>query len=149
MSQRSIEILIVEDSQADLYLTYNALRDAKFTNAISAVTDGEDALKYLRREGKYTDAARPDIVFLDLNLPRMTGHEVLAAIKADPNLRAIPVVMISSSAMESDIARAYDEQVAAYIVKPGTLDEYFKAIRAVKDIWFNIVALPPKHAEAG
>src|SRR5690242_13290163 len=107
MSQRSIEILIVEDSQADLYLTYNALRDAKFTNAISAVTDGEEAIKYLRREGKYGDAVRPDIIFLDLNLPRMTGHEVLAAIKADPNLRAIPVVMISSSEIESDIARAY------------------------------------------
>src|SRR5690242_6195770 len=139
MDQQSVEILIVEDSQADLYLTYNALRDAKFTNAISAVTDGEEAVKYLRQEGKYADATRPDIIFLDLHLPRLSGHEVLAVIKADPNLRAIPVVMLSSSKIESDIARAYDEQVAAYIVKPGTLDAYSEAIRAIKELWFNIV----------
>jgi CheY-like chemotaxis protein len=149
MAQRSVEILIVEDNEADVFLTSTALRDAKITNTISVVTNGEEALAYLRHEGKYTDAVRPDIIFLDLNLPGMNGHEVLAVIKADPNLRAIPVIVMSGSNAESDIAQAYDEQVAAYIVKPASCDEYFTAIRAVKELWFHIVALPPKHAGSG
>ena len=149
MGEGSVEILIVEDNEADVFLTYTALRDAKITNAIKVVTNGEKALAYLRREGEYAEAARPDIIFLDLNLPGMNGHEVLTAIKADPNVRAIPVVVISGSNAESDIARAYDEQVAAYIVKPATHDEYVRAFRAVKELWFHIVALPPKHAGSG
>ena len=149
MGERSVEILIVEDNEADLFLTHTALRDAKVTNAISVVTNGEEAVQYLRREGKYADATRPDLVFLDLNLPRMNGHEVLAVVKADPDLRSIPVVMLSSSEMQSDIAKAYDQQVAAYVVKPGSLDEYMKAIRAVKELWFKIVVFPPKHAGVG
>jgi two-component system, chemotaxis family, response regulator Rcp1 len=146
MAQRSVEILIVEDNEADVFLTYTALRDAKITNTISVVTNGEDAIAYLKHKGKYAEAARPDIIFLDLNLPMMNGHEVLAVIKTDPNLRAIPVVVVSGSNAESDIARAYDEQVAAYIVKPASHEEYFTAIRAVKELWFHIVALPPKPA---
>jgi len=149
MGQRSVEILIVEDNEADVFLTYTALRDAKITNTISVVTNGEEAVAYLRCEGKYAEAVRPDIIFLDLNLPMMNGHEVLAVIKAVPNLRAIPVVVVSGSNAESDIARAYDEQVAAYIVKPASHEEYFTAIRAVKELWFHIVALPAKHAESG
>ena len=149
MGQESVEILIVEDNEADVFLTSTALRDAKITNTISVVTNGEEAVAYLRHEGKYVEAARPDIIFLDLNLPGMNGHKVLAAIKADPNLRAIPVIVMSGSTAESDIARAYDEQVAAYIVKPASHEEYFTAIRAVKELWFHIVALPPKHAGSG
>ena len=149
MGQRSVEILIVEDNEADVFLTSTALQDAKITNTINVVTNGEEALAYLKREGKYTDAARPDIIFLDLNLPMMNGHEVLAVIKADPNLRAIPVIVMSGSQAESDIARAYDEQVAGYIVKPASHDEYLTAIRAVKELWLHIVALPPKHAGSG
>jgi len=149
MAERSVEILIVEDNEADVFLTYEALHDAKITNTLSVVTNGEDAIAYLRREGKYAEAARPDIIFLDLNLPGMNGHEVLAGIKADPNLRAIPVIVMSGSHAEGDISQAYDEQVAAYIVKPASHEEYLTAIRAVKDLWFHIVALPPKHAESG
>jgi CheY-like chemotaxis protein len=149
MGQSSVEILIVEDNEADVFLTSTVLRDAKITNTISVVTNGKEALAYLRREGKYTDAARPNIIFLDLNLPRRSGHDVLGVIKADPDLRAIPVIVISGSRAESDIARAYDEQVAAYIVKPASYEEYFTAIRAVKELWFQIVALPPKHAGSG
>ena len=149
MAEESVDILIVEDNEADVFLTYAALRDAKITNAITVVTDGEKALAYLRREGGYANAARPDIIFLDLNLPGMNGHEVLAAIKADPNLRAIPVVVVSGSNAEGDIAQAYDEQVTAYIVKPASHEEYVAAIRAVKELWFHIVALPPKHAKSG
>jgi CheY-like chemotaxis protein len=149
MGQRSVELLIVEDNEADVFLTSTALQDAKITNTISVVTNGEEALAYLRHEGKYAKAVRPDIMFLDLNLPLMNGHEVLAVIKADPNLRAIPVIVMSGSQAESDIARAYDEQVAAYVVKPASYEEYFTAIRAVKELWFQIVALPPKHAESG
>jgi len=149
MGQRSVEILIVDDNEADVFLTSTALQDAKITNTINVVPNGEEALAYLRHEGKYADAARPDIIFLDLNLPMMNGHEVLAVIKADPNLRAIPVIVMSGSQAESDIARAYDEQVAAYVVKPASYEEYCAASRAVKELWFQIVTLPPKYAESG
>ena len=148
-NERAIEILIVEDNEADVFLTSTALRDARVANHISAVPDGESALAFLRREGKYVDVARPDVVFLDLGLPRVDGHEVLAAMKADPKLRSIPVVVVSGSPGESDLARAYDQQVAAYIVKPASHDEYFTAIRTMKEFWFHIVTYPPKQVGAG
>lgn len=148
-SEQAIEILIVEDNEADVFLTSTALRDARVANHISAVSDGESALAFLRREGQYADAPRPDVVFLDLGLPRVDGYEVLAMMKADPELRSIPVVVVSGSHAESDLARAYDHQVAAYIVKPASHDEYFTAIRTMKEFWFHIVTYPPKRVRAG
>src|SRR4051812_754728 len=127
----------------------SALRDARISTTVTSVSNGETALAFLKREGKYSDAPRPDLIFLDLSLPRLNGFEVLAKMKADPALRSIPVVVVSGSRAENDIVRAYDLQIAAYIVKPATQDEYFSAIRAVKELWFNIVALPPDRTENG
>jgi CheY-like chemotaxis protein len=142
-----IEILIVEDNEADVFLTATALRDARIANNVSVVPDGESALAFLKREGKYSDATRPDLVFLDLSLPRVNGHQVLAEMKADPQLRPIPVVIVSGSRAEADIARAYDEQIAAYVVKPASHDEYFLAIRTLKEFWFHNVTFPSKKAQ--
>jgi len=137
-----IEILVVEDNPGDARLTAEALRDARILNRIHAVDNGADALAFLRREGKYADAPRPTLVFLDLNLPKVSGHQVLAAMKADEHLRSIPVVVMSSSGNQAEVNRAYDEQVSSYIVKPLDLNQYFAAIRAVKELWFHVVALP-------
>jgi chemotaxis family two-component system response regulator Rcp1 len=115
---------------------------------VHVVTDGEQALAYLKREGDYIKAPRPDLVFLDLNLPKVEGYEVLEAMKADPVLRRIPVVAISGSKSEVDIARAYDEQISAYLVKPPGVNEYFAAIRSLKELWFHAAALPPKEVSS-
>lgn len=147
-AERPIEILIVEDNEVDVFLTSTALRDARVPSHISVVGDGESALAFLRRQGKYSEAPPPDIVFLDLNLPRVSGHQVLTEMKADAQLRSIPVVIVSGSRVETDVARAYDEQIAGYVVK-GAQDEYFTAIRAVKELWFHNVLFPPKHARSG
>ena len=144
---RGVEILVVEDNQADVYLIQVALRDARIPNQVHIVTDGEEALDYLMRQGHYQTAARPDLVFLDLNLPKVDGHQVLAIMKADPTLRRIPVIVVTGSARDSDLLRAYDQQVAGYVVKPIRHDEYFAAIRAVKELWLHVVTLPPKSSE--
>ena len=149
MGRRPIEILIVEDNAADVVLTTTALRDAKIANEVHVVNDGERALAFLRREGEYPNVPSPDIVFLDMSLPKIDGHEVLAQMKADPELRRIPVVVVSGSNADADIRRAYDEQIAGYIVKPASHDEYFSAIRSVKELWFHVVTLPPKGAVSG
>ena len=137
-----IEILVVEDNPGDQQLTVEALRDARILNRIHAVDNGADALAFLRREGKYGNALRPTLIFLDLNLPKISGHDLLAIMKADEDLRSIPVVVMSSSDNQAEVNRAYDEQVSSYIVKPLDLDQYFAAIRAVKELWFHVVALP-------
>ena len=138
----SFHILIVEDNPGDLRLTITALRDAMITNDVDVATDGEQALAFLRRQGRYANAPQPDLVFLDLNIPKIDGHEVLRAMKADPRLRRIPVVVVSSSDADRDIERAYDEQASTYVTKPADLDLYFTAIRAVKELWFHFAALP-------
>jgi two-component system, chemotaxis family, response regulator Rcp1 len=148
MSDRSIGILLVEDNPADVHLTLTALRDARSQSEVHVVADGEEALAFLKREGAHANAPRPDLVFLDLNLPKVDGYEVLAAMKADPALRRIPVVAISGSRSEIDIARAYDEQISAYLVKPPGVDEYFAAIRSLKELWFHAAALPPSQASS-
>jgi len=139
-----IEILLVDDNPGDVELTKAALRDARIMNTIHVAEDGEQALAYLRRQREYSDAARPDLVFLDLNMPKVGGHEVLAQMKADPELRRIPVIVMSNSTAEKDLTRAYDAQISAYLIKPSDLDDYFSAIRAVKELWFNVVAFPPR-----
>ena len=140
----AIEILLVDDNPGDVELTKAALRDAKILNEVHVVYDGEEALRFLKRAGNYAAAPRPDLVFLDLTMPKVDGFQVLAAMKADPELRRIPVIVMSSSSAEKDLARAYDAQISAYLIKPSDLDAYFTAIRSVKELWFNVVALPPR-----
>jgi two-component system, chemotaxis family, response regulator Rcp1 len=144
MNERPIGILLVEDNPADVHLTLTALRDARSSSEVHVVVDGEEALAFLKREGDHVHAPRPDLVFLDLNLPKVDGYEVLKAMKVDPVLRRIPVVAISGSKSEIDIARAYDEQISAYLIKPPDVSEYFAAIRSLKELWFHAAALPPK-----
>ena len=137
----------MEDNPGDVRLTLEGLRDARILNRAHVVTDGEEALAFLRRQGVYADAPRPSIVFLDLHLPKMSGHDVLKAMKEDESLKRIPVVVISGSDRKEDVDRAYDEQVSFYLVKPYDVNQYFAAIRSVKELWFHLVSLPSAKAQ--
>jgi len=137
-----IEILLVEDSPDDADLTIDALRDGRVRNRITHVEDGVEALALLRREGKYADAQRPDLILLDLNLPRKNGQEVLAEVKRDPNLRRIPVVVMTSSDDEKDILAAYNHHVNCYVTKPVDLDQFIGVVKSIEHFWLTIVKLP-------
>jgi chemotaxis family two-component system response regulator Rcp1 len=137
-----IEILLVEDSPADVDLTREALDDAKLHNNLHVVTDGVEALEFLRREGSYADAPRPDLVLLDLNLPKKDGREVLAEIKADPILRRIPVVILTTSQAEQDILKSYDLHANCYVTKPVDLDQFVTVVRSIENFWLVIAKLP-------
>jgi two-component system, chemotaxis family, response regulator Rcp1 len=139
---RPIEVLLVEDNPGDVRLTREALRDSKVLSNLTVARDGEEALAYLRREGAFHAATRPDLILLDLNLPRRDGREVLEAIKAEPALRTIPVVILTSSEAERDIARAYELNANCYITKPVDLDQFITVVRAIEDFWFTVVKLP-------
>lgn len=141
---RMIDILMVEDSSSDVRLTKEAFKDAKVLNKMSVVMDGEEALRFLRREGGYADSPRPDLILLDLNLPKKDGREVLKELKADPDLKRIPVVVLTTSDDEKDILRAYDMHVNAYVTKPVNLDQFIRIIEAIDDFWLSVVKLPPK-----
>jgi len=141
---KPVEILLADDNPGDVALTKVALRDARILNHVHVANDGAEALAFLKRQGNFCDAPRPDLVLLDLRMPKVDGHQVLGEMKSDPELRRIPVIVMSSSSAENDLVRAYDAQISAYLVKPSNFDEYFNAIRAVKELWFHIVALPPK-----
>jgi chemotaxis family two-component system response regulator Rcp1 len=143
-----IEILLVEDNPGDARLAVEALKDSKVHNNLYHVEDGEEAMEFLRRRGEYADAPQPDLVLLDLNLPRKDGREVLEEIKADPNLRCIPVVVLTTSEAERDLVRTYDLHANAYVVKPLDLDRFIEVVQAIEDFWFAIVKLPPKVEEA-
>ena len=138
-----IEILLVEDNPADVRLTREALKESEVRNNLVVVADGEQALAFLRREGEYADARRPDLILLDLNLPRKDGREVLADVKADPDLRRIPVVVLTTSAGEEDVLSAYDLQAACYITKPVDLDQFINVVRSIEEFWMTTVKLPP------
>jgi CheY-like chemotaxis protein len=140
--RKAIEILLVEDNPGDVRLTREALKEGKVLNHLHVVEDGEDAVRFLRREGEFDGAVRPDLVLLDLNLPRKSGHEVLEEIKTDTDLRRIPVVVLTSSEAETDIARSYDRYANAYITKPVDLDQFISVVRAVEDFWLEVVRLP-------
>ncbi|MFZ5917280.1 MAG: response regulator [Chloroflexota bacterium] len=140
---KPIEILLVEDNPGDVRLTVEALKEAKVRNEMYVVGDGVAALAFLRREGEHTDAPRPDLILLDLNLPRMDGREVLAEIKKDPHLRRIPVVVLTVSQAEEDILKTYDLHANCYISKPVGLDQFLKVIESIEDFWLTIVKLPP------
>ena len=139
---RPVEILLVEDNPGDVRLTREALREGKVHNVLHVVPDGVEALRFLRREDQYAEAVRPDLILLDLNLPKKDGREVLQDVKADPALRNIPVVVLTSSQAEQDIARAYDLHANCYVTKPVDLDQFIHVVRTIEDFWFTIVKLP-------
>jgi len=138
----AIEILLVEDNPGDIRLTREALRDGKIYNNLYVVRDGVEAMAFLRKTDKYTHAPRPDLILLDLNLPRKDGHEVLAEVKTDENLRRIPVVILTTSQAEEDIIKTYDLHVNCYITKPVDLDQFVKIVKSIEDFWLTIVKLP-------
>ncbi|MFZ1060197.1 MAG: response regulator [Candidatus Rokuibacteriota bacterium] len=139
---RPIEILLVEDNPADVRLMQEALREGKVRNNMSVVPDGVEAMAFLRREGTYGNAPRPNLILLDLNLPRKNGREVLAEVKADDDLKAIPVVVLTTSAASEDILTSYSLHANCYITKPVDLDQFLRVVRSVNDFWLNIVKLP-------
>lgn len=143
MSQ-PFEILLLEDNPGDIDLTREALEESGMNYHLNVVRDGEEAIAFLQREGKYADAPRADIILLDLNLPKMDGREVLAKIKTDPGLRRIPVVVLSTSAAEQDILKSYDLHANCYITKPVDFEQFIAVVKAVETFWLDIVKLPPK-----
>ena len=138
-----VEILLIEDNPADVRLTREALAEGKVLNNLTVAADGVEGLAVLRREGVYADAPRPDIILLDLNLPKKDGREVLADIKHDPDLRRIPVVVLTTSRAEQDLVKTYNLHVNCYIVKPVDLDQFITVVQSIEDFWFSIVRLPP------
>lgn len=139
----SVEILLVEDNLGDIRLTQVALKDSKIANTLNVVKDGVDALAYLRREGPFANAVRPDIILLDLNLPRKDGREVLEEIKADETLRRIPVVVLTTSSADEDIVRSYNLHANCFITKPVDLNSFVTIVKSIEHFWFQIVKLPP------
>ena len=139
-----IEILLVEDSPGDIRLTLEVFKDSKISNNISVVEDGVEAINFLRRQGKHAGAVRPDLVLLDLNLPKKSGSEVLEEIKEDPDLKHIPVVVLTVSDAEEDILKCYRLLTNCFITKPVDLEQFIKIVKSIEDFWFCIVKLPPK-----
>ena len=140
-----IEILLVEDNPGDIRLTTEALKEQKLYNKLNIVTDGVEAMAYLRKEGKYSGATRPDLILLDLNLPRKDGREVLKDIKSDDSLKSIPVVVLTVSKFEEDIIKSYNLHANCYISKPVDLNQFLKVARSIQEFWFTMVKLPPKN----
>jgi chemotaxis family two-component system response regulator Rcp1 len=139
---RPIQILLVEDNPGDVRLTIEALKEGKVSNSLSVARDGVEALAFLRREGPHVKAARPDLILLDLNLPKKDGREVLAEIKDDTSLRRIPVVVLTTSKAEEDILRTYDLHANCYITKPVDLEQFISVVRSIDDFWLSVVRLP-------
>jgi len=143
-SCRPIEILLVEDNPGDVRLTMEALKEGKVVNNLQTVGDGEEALSYLRRQGPYTQTTRPDLILLDLNLPKKSGREVLAEIKEDPDLKRIPVVILTVSEAEQDIIKSYNLHANCYITKPVNLEQFIEVVKSIEDFWLTVVMLPPR-----
>ncbi len=141
-SQKAIEILLVEDSPGDARLTAEALKEGKILNHLSLVRDGVEALNFLYRRGSYAKAVQPDVILLDLNLPKKDGREVLAEIKADSDLKRIPVVILTTSKAEEDILRSYDLHANCYITKPVDLEQFMTVVKCIEEFWLTIVKLP-------
>jgi CheY-like chemotaxis protein len=139
---RPAEVLLVEDSPGDVRLTREALKEGKVRNNLSVVSDGVEAMEFLRREGRYAQAPRPDIVLLDLNMPRKDGREVLAEMKSDESLKRIPVVILTTSEAEQDILKTYDLHANCYLTKPVDLEQFISIVKSVEDFWLTIVQLP-------
>jgi chemotaxis family two-component system response regulator Rcp1 len=139
---RPIEILLVEDNPGDVRLTQEAFKDSKVTNRLHVVTDGVEAMQFLRREAKHADAPRPDLILLDLNLPKKDGREVLAEIREDPEVHMIPVVVLTASKVDEDICRAYELQCSCYITKPVDFEQFTHVVKSIQSFWLTIVTLP-------
>ncbi len=137
-----IDILLVEDNKSDARLAIEALRDSKVRNAIHHVYDGIEAMEYLRREGKHADAPRPDLILLDLNLPRKNGHDVLVEIKQSNDFKRIPVVILTISSDEIDILKTYNQYANCYITKPIDLNQFLAVVKSIEDFWLTVVKLP-------
>ena len=144
LTARHINILLVEDNPGDARLTIEALRDAKVRNELNVARDGVEAMAMLRREDGYADAPRPDLILLDLNLPRKDGRQVLAEIKSDESLRRIPVAVLTTSQAEQDILASYDLHANCYITKPVDLNEFVRVVQGIENFWLSIVKLPPE-----
>ncbi len=142
MTGRPIEIMLVEDNPGDVRLTEEALKEGKVNNRLSVVEDGVEAMAFLRREDGYADASRPDLILLDLNLPRKDGREVLAEMKSDAELKRIPVVVLTTSEADEDVIRTYDYHANCYITKPVELDKFINVVKSIEDFWLTIVKLP-------
>jgi CheY-like chemotaxis protein len=141
---QTVEILLVEDDPGDVVITREALALSRIDNNLHHVSDGDEALAFLRRQGSHADAARPDLILLDLNLPRVDGREVLAAIKGSADLRRIPVVVLTTSSAEEDVTSSYDLHANAYVTKPVDFDEFVSAVRQIDDFWFSVVNRPSR-----
>ena len=141
-----IQVLLVEDNPGDVRLTKEALKEGKLLNQLTVVGDGVEALSLLRKEGIYADAPQPELILLDLNLPKKDGREVLAEIKADPNLRRIPVVVLTTSSSEEDILKIYDLHANCYITKPVDLEQFMGVVKSIEDFWVSVVTLPSHEA---
>ena len=138
------EILLVEDNPGDVLLTQEAFREGRLAHRLSTVGDGEEAMQFLRKEGRYAQAPRPDVILLDLNLPKKDGRELLAEIKDDPSLRYIPIIVLTTSEAEQDVWKAYKLHANCYLTKPIHVDEFIRKIRSVEDFWLTVVRLPGK-----
>jgi len=141
---KPVEILLVEDSPGDVRLTKEALKDSKVANNLTVAEDGVEAMALLRREGKYAESVRPDLILLDLNLPRKDGRQVLEELKADEALKSIPVIILTTSQADEDIIRTYNLHANCYITKPVDLDKFLEVVRTIEDFWLSIVKLPPR-----
>jgi CheY-like chemotaxis protein len=146
---RPIEILLVEDSPSDTELTLEALKDFKVRNHVSVVEDGVQAMQFLRRQGPYAEAPRPDLIMLDLNLPRKDGREVLADIKSDEKLKPIPIVVLTTSRADQDVLRAYQLNANCYINKPVDFNQFLEVVRSIESFWLYVVTLPPPPKSGG
>lgn len=139
-----VDILLIEDNPGDVRMTQEVLKESKILNKMYVIEDGVEAMAFLRREGKYANAPRPDLILLDLNLPRKDGHEVLAEVKSDDGLKRIPVVVLTISEAEDDILKSYDLHGNCYIIKPIDFKGFIKVVKSIEDFWLTIVNLPPE-----
>jgi CheY-like chemotaxis protein len=140
---KAVEILLIEDNPGDVRLTVEALKESKIINNLNVVDDGIEALSYLQKEGIYKDKPRPDLIILDLNLPKKDGREVLGEIKSEDSLKQIPIVILTTSEAEEDIIKSYELHANCYITKPVNMEQFIKVVKSVGDFWFSIVKLPP------
>lgn len=143
-STKPIEVLLVEDSVTDAELALEALRQGKLKNTVNHVRDGEEAMRYLHKEGEFADVTRPDLILLDLNMPRLDGREVLRRIRDDESLKVIPIVVLTTSNQDQDILESYGLAANSYIVKPVDLNRFFEVVQEIQNFWVQVVALPPK-----
>ena len=143
-NSQPVEILLVEDNLGDARLAAEALKESKVSNRLHHVRDGVEAMEFLRRQNEYAHVPQPDLILLDLNMPRKDGREVLAEIKGDPGLRLIPVVVLTTSEAEQDLLKSYDLHANAFITKPLDLDRFIEVVHAIENFWFTIVKLPRK-----